>query len=115
MMPSLERSRQCRFMLATSSPRFVSDAIPDIMNKSATSLDRFADAISSPLLALKISKSNKNSIQINDHPIEIVLNEPTLGMILFIDPDKQDFIIINDFDDLKDETQYESKCADDGY
>ncbi|GJW84028.1 hypothetical protein Tco_0157173 [Tanacetum coccineum] len=230
----------------------VLDAIPDIMNKSATSLDRFADAISSPLLALKISKSNKNvghlraksdfddephpsrpmvkysktkavtkfsfitkfkekyqlsekeiknqkllknklkqmgfvlkdseakscsskllvkkqlknclegklsmkmyknddtvkssitskekiddfnkmskyleldhylplseqdliSIQFNDHPIGIVLNEPTLGMILFIDPDKQDFIIINDFDDWKDETQYKSKCADDGY
>nr|GFA44278.1 hypothetical protein [Tanacetum cinerariifolium] len=52
------------------------------------------------------TKTYKQSIQFNDHLVGTVLNEPALGMILFNDPNKQDFVSVNDFGDLNDEALY---------
>ncbi|GJX42958.1 hypothetical protein Tco_0259634 [Tanacetum coccineum] len=52
------------------------------------------------------TKRYKQSVQFGDHQVGIVLNEPVLGMIIFNDPHRQDFINISDFDDLNDEALY---------
>ncbi|GJR84746.1 hypothetical protein Tco_0155531 [Tanacetum coccineum] len=52
------------------------------------------------------TKRYKTSAQLVDHQVGTVLNEPSLGMILFNSHQKQDFVGIKDFDDLNNEMLY---------
>ncbi|GKA38928.1 hypothetical protein Tco_0731479 [Tanacetum coccineum] len=52
------------------------------------------------------SSREDHSVNFDDHLVGTVLNELMLGMILFNDPHTKDFISVNDFDDMKDESLY---------
>ncbi|GJX66777.1 hypothetical protein Tco_0301120 [Tanacetum coccineum] len=54
----------------------------------------------------KSTKRYKTLAQLVDHQVGTVLNEPSLGMILFNSHQKQDFVSIEDFDDLNNEMLY---------
>ncbi|GJW75285.1 hypothetical protein Tco_0134655 [Tanacetum coccineum] len=52
------------------------------------------------------TKRYKASVQFDEHQLGEVLNELVLEMVYFNDPRMQDFISLNDFDDLNDEMLY---------
>ncbi|GKC56813.1 retrovirus-related pol polyprotein from transposon TNT 1-94 [Tanacetum coccineum] len=52
------------------------------------------------------TKRYKSLAKYEDHPSGTVLNEPSLGMILFNSHQRQDFISIEDFKDLDNEMMY---------
>ncbi|GJR66208.1 hypothetical protein Tco_0012273 [Tanacetum coccineum] len=52
------------------------------------------------------TKRYKSSVQYEDHPAGIVLNEPCLGMIMFNSHQRRDFITIEDFGDFTNEMMY---------
>ncbi|GKF40633.1 hypothetical protein Tco_0123975, partial [Tanacetum coccineum] len=52
------------------------------------------------------TKKYKSSVQYEDHPSRTVLNEPSLGMILFISHQRPDFVSIEDFNELNNEMLY---------
>ncbi|GKD93371.1 hypothetical protein Tco_1373208, partial [Tanacetum coccineum] len=54
----------------------------------------------------KLTKRYKQSAQFGEYQTGTILNEPMLGIFYFNDPHRQDFIGINDFDDLNDEILY---------
>ncbi|GKB59927.1 hypothetical protein Tco_0916113 [Tanacetum coccineum] len=52
------------------------------------------------------TKRYKSSVKYKDHPVGTVLNEPSLGMILFNSHQRQDFVNTKDFEDLSNEILY---------
>ncbi|GJT20088.1 retrovirus-related pol polyprotein from transposon TNT 1-94 [Tanacetum coccineum] len=52
------------------------------------------------------TKKYKSLVQYEDHPAETVLNEPSLGMIMFNSHKKYDFVSIEDFGDFTNEMLY---------
>ncbi|GJV14980.1 hypothetical protein Tco_1360303 [Tanacetum coccineum] len=52
------------------------------------------------------TKKYKSPVQYTDHPAEIVLNEPSLGMIMFNSHQRHDFMSIEDFRDFTNEMLY---------
>ncbi|GJY57796.1 hypothetical protein Tco_0457688 [Tanacetum coccineum] len=54
----------------------------------------------------KSTKRYKSSVKYKDHLAKSVLNEPSLGMILFNSHQRQDFVSIEDFEDLSNEMMY---------
>nr|GFB91734.1 hypothetical protein [Tanacetum cinerariifolium] len=54
----------------------------------------------------KSTKRYKKSVQYDEHPTRTVLNEPTLGMILFNAKHRQDFINNDDFGELNNDMLY---------
>ncbi|GJU15466.1 hypothetical protein Tco_1143432 [Tanacetum coccineum] len=53
------------------------------------------------------TKRYKTSVQFADHQAETILNEPSLGMILFNSSQRQDFVSIEDFEELNNEMMYD--------
>ncbi|GKC28509.1 ankyrin repeat family protein [Tanacetum coccineum] len=53
--------------------------------------------------SFRSTKKYKSSVQYEDHPSRTVLNEPSLGMILFISHQRPDFVSIEDFNELNNE------------
>ncbi|GJT88113.1 hypothetical protein Tco_1069830 [Tanacetum coccineum] len=54
----------------------------------------------------KSTKSYMRSVQFDDHQVGTVLNEPSLGMILFNSSQRKDFVNIEDFEELNNEMLY---------
>ncbi|GJV26980.1 hypothetical protein Tco_1383428 [Tanacetum coccineum] len=54
----------------------------------------------------KSTKRSKKSVQYGDCQVGIILNEPTLRMILFNSRQRQDFINIEDFEELNNDMLY---------
>ncbi|GJW79788.1 hypothetical protein Tco_0143763, partial [Tanacetum coccineum] len=52
------------------------------------------------------TKRYKSSVKYKDHPAGTILNEPSLGMILFNSHQRQDFVNTEDFGDLSNEMLY---------
>nr|GEX81089.1 hypothetical protein [Tanacetum cinerariifolium] len=52
------------------------------------------------------TKRYKSSVKYEDHLVETILNEPSLGRILFNSHQRQDFVSIEDFEDLSNELFY---------
>ncbi|GJR69551.1 hypothetical protein Tco_0015616 [Tanacetum coccineum] len=52
------------------------------------------------------TKKYKSSVQYEDHPAGTVLNEPSLGMIMFNSHHRQDFVSIEDIRDFINEILY---------
>ncbi|GJV95007.1 hypothetical protein Tco_1546584 [Tanacetum coccineum] len=75
------------------------DEMNDLANKKRKRADDFHDYFRS-------TKKFKLSVRYEDHPAGTVLNEPVRGMILFNSFQRQDFVTIEDFEDLLNEMLY---------
>ncbi|GKC70408.1 hypothetical protein Tco_1116291 [Tanacetum coccineum] len=75
------------------------DKLNDLANKKRKIVDDLHDYFVS-------TKKFKPSVQYEDHPAGTVLNGPVLGIILFNSFQRQDFVTIEDFEDLSNEMLY---------
>ncbi|GJV06634.1 hypothetical protein Tco_1344290 [Tanacetum coccineum] len=76
---------------------------PDRLNYLARKKRKHADDIHD---YFRYTKRFKSSVQYEDHPVGIVLNEPCMGMIVFNSFQRQDFVTIEDFGDFTNEMLY---------
>ncbi|GJT02600.1 hypothetical protein Tco_0823769 [Tanacetum coccineum] len=70
------------------------DELNDVANKNRIRVDDFHDYFRS-------TKKFKPSVRYKDHPAGTVLNEHVIGIILFNSFQRQDFVTIEDFEDLQ--------------
>ncbi|GJU89528.1 hypothetical protein Tco_1301951 [Tanacetum coccineum] len=75
----------------------------DKLNELSKKKRKHADAFQDYFMSIKMYKS---SVQYADHPAEIVLNEPCLGMMMFNSHQRHDFVTIEDSRDLINEMLY---------
>nr|GEW69218.1 hypothetical protein [Tanacetum cinerariifolium] len=68
----------------------------DLANKKKKHADDIYDYF-------RANKRLKSSIQYEDHPARMMMNEPVPGMIMFNSYDRQDFVTIEDFRDYPNE------------
>ncbi|GJS17104.1 hypothetical protein Tco_0411576 [Tanacetum coccineum] len=79
------------------------------MYKDKVKYDKYCNKMLNRRAQGKITKSTKRyktSVQFADHQAETVLNEPSLGRILFSSRQRQDFVSIKYFDDMDNEMLY---------
>ncbi|GKG28877.1 hypothetical protein Tco_0416242, partial [Tanacetum coccineum] len=72
------------------------DKLNDLANKKRKHADDIHDYF-------RANRRLKSSVQYEDHPAGMVLNEPVLGMIMFNSYHRQDFVTIEDFRDFPNE------------
>ncbi|GJY48063.1 hypothetical protein Tco_0438019 [Tanacetum coccineum] len=98
IIPEFKASDLHQAKLRIDLDRPLSEQDPlDRLNNLANNKRNHADDIHD---FFRANKRLKSSVQYEDHPAGIVLNEPVLGMILFNSDHKQDFVTIEDFRDF---------------